>query len=371
MRRARWIIQPNPESSRPVIYHCISRVVNRDFVFGTLEKEQLRKFMRMYEVFSGNRVLAYCFMSNHIHLLLEVIPAAPEGLTDAELLRRLRAIHSEAWVADVAAELAEAREAVAAGRSDESQVEAIHARFTYRMHDLSQFMKSFMQRYTQWHNGQHQRKGRLWEDRFKSVIVESGIAARTMAAYIDLNPVRAGMVTDPAEYRWSSYGEAVGGGNKGNGKKAREGLVRACMVGSTKSEIRNSKGEEDDYSADRWKETSRIYRRAMGLALGRKSGKAEVDKEKIKPGLNTEEALAAKDNGTVLPDMGMAAMLRHRVRYFTDGAVIGSREFVNAAFAGARGRFGPKRKDGARALRGGASAARGVLWSVRDLRLEV
>ncbi len=62
---------------------------------------------------------------------------------------------------------------------------------------------------------------------FLFMIVESGKAARTIAAYIDLNPVRAGMVVDPAEYRWSSYGEAVGGGNKGNGKKAREGLVRA------------------------------------------------------------------------------------------------------------------------------------------------
>jgi hypothetical protein len=50
----------------------------------------------------------------------------------------------------------------------------------------------------------------------------NGVAARTMAAYIDLNPVRAGMVTDPADYRWSSYGEAIGGGAKGNGKKARE-----------------------------------------------------------------------------------------------------------------------------------------------------
>ena len=48
-----------------------------------------------------------------------------------------------------------------------------------------------------------------------------------MAAYIDLNPVRAGMVADLADYRWSSYGEAIGGGRKGNGKKAREGLVRA------------------------------------------------------------------------------------------------------------------------------------------------
>ena len=52
-----------------------------------------------------------------------------------------------------------------------------------------------------------------------------------MAAYIDLNPVRAGMVQDPAEYRWSSYGEAVGGGKKGNGKKAREGLVSPSLTG--------------------------------------------------------------------------------------------------------------------------------------------
>jgi REP element-mobilizing transposase RayT len=187
MRRARWIIKPKPESTKPVIYHCISRVVNREFVFESIEKEQLRKFMRMYEVFSGNRVLSYCFMSNHIHLLLEIVPAAPEGISDGELLRRLRAINSEAQVAEVAEELEGARKAIAAGRADESLVKAIHARFTYRMHDLSQFMKSFMQRYTQWHNGRHRRKGRLWEDRFKSVIVESGIAARTMAAYIDLN----------------------------------------------------------------------------------------------------------------------------------------------------------------------------------------
>ena len=360
MRRARWIIKPKPESRKPVIYHCISRVVNRDFVFQAAEKEQLRMLMRMYEGFSGNRVLSYCFMSNHIHLLLEIVPAAPEGISDGELLRRLRAINSEAQVAEVAEELEGARNAIAAGRADESLVKAIHARFTYRMHDLSQFMKSFMQRYTQWHNGRHRRKGRLWEDRFKSVIVESGIAARTMAAYIDLNPVRAGMVADPAGYRWSSYGEAVGGGTKGNGKKAREGLVRACLS-----------HEGAGFEAERWQGVSRIYRRAMGLALGRKSGKAEVDRKKIEPALNTEEALAAKDNGTVLPDLGMAAMLLHRVRYFTDGAVIGSRGFVNEAFASARARFGSRRKDGARKLRGGGSGAAGVLWSARDLRVGV
>jgi len=91
-------------------------------------------------------------------------------------------------------------------------------------------MKTFTQRYTQWHNRTHRRTGRLWEDRFKSVIVEDGAACRTMAAYIDLNPVRAGIVKDPAEYRWSSYGESVGGGAKGNGKKAWAGLVRAMRA---------------------------------------------------------------------------------------------------------------------------------------------
>ncbi len=168
------------------------------------------------------------------------------------------------------------------------------------------------------------------------------------------------MVADPAEYRWSSYGEAVGGGTKGNGKKSREGLVRACMS-------HHGVG----FEADKWKEASRIYRRAMGLALGRKSGRAAVDKTKVNPMHNTAEALAAEENGTVLPELGMAKMLQCRVRYFTDGAVIGSKEFVNEAFAGARERFTEKRKDGARKLRGNGAPAAGVLWSVRDLRLRV
>jgi hypothetical protein len=126
------------------------------------------------------------------------------------------------------------------------------------------------------------------------------------------------------------------------------------------------------FEAERWKEVSRIYRRTMGLALGRKSGRAEVEKGVVRPPMNTAEALeAADENGTVLPDLGMAAMLRCRVRYFTDGAVIGSKEFVNEAFAAARQRFSVKRKDGARRMRGSGAAAAGVLWSVRDLRVGV
>ncbi len=340
---------------KPAIYHCISRVVDRRFVFGDAEREHFRMFMRMQENFSGCRVLSYCIMSNHFHLLLEVPPMAEGGISDGELLKRLSAVQTEAFVAGVAKEIAEAR---AAGR-DEVAAE-IHGRFTYRMHNLSEFMKTLLQRFTRWFNRTHERSGTLWEERYKSVIVESGVAARTIAAYIDLNPVRAGMVADPAEYRWSSYGEAVGGGTKGNGKKAREGLVRACMS-----------HQGAGFEAERWKEISRIYRRTMGLALGRKSGRAEVEMGAVQPQMNTAEALKAEENGTVLPDLGMAKMLLCRVRYFTDGAVIGSKEFVNEAFAGARERFTAKRKDGARKLRGNGAPAAGVLWSVRDLRVRV
>jgi REP element-mobilizing transposase RayT len=355
MRQARWLAPWRDSAEKPAIYHCISRVVDRRFVFGEVEREKFRMFMRMQEDFSGCRVLSYCVMSNHFHLLLEMPPMPEGGISDEELLKRLSATSTEAFVAVVAKELMEARAAGNAGR-----VAEIHARFSYRMHNLSEFMKTLLQRFTRWFNRNHNRSGTLWEERYKSVIVESGVAARTMAAYIDLNPVRAGMVSDPAQYRWSSYGEAVGGGPKGNGKKARAGLVRACMSHCG-----------GGFEAEKWKEVSRIYRRAMGLALGRKSGRAAVEKSAARPQMNTAEALEAKDNGTALPDMRMAAMLRHRVRYFTDGAVIGSKTFVNEAFAGARERFTAKRKDGARRMRGSGAPAAGVLWSVRDLRMRI
>ena len=288
---------------------------------------------------------------------------AEGGLSDEALLQRLSGLYSEAFVAGLAAELEEARKLVAEAGADESRVAEIHARFTYRMHDLSQFMKGLLIRFTRWFNRTHNRTGTLWEERFKSVIVESGVAARTMAAYIDLNPVRAGMVIDPADYRWSSYGEAVGGGSKGNGKKAREGLVRAYFC-----------DQEVGFDAEKWRDVSRLYRRLMGMALGRKPGRSENQRRSqaaARVTTNTAELLENKDNETVLKDLGMAKLLRCRIRYFTDGAVIGSREFVNEAFASARERFGPKRKDGARAMKGNASGANGVLWSMRDLRVGV
>ena len=354
----RFIVPWKASAAKPAIYHCVSRVVDRRFAFEDREGEHFRKFMRMQEKFSGCRVLSYCLMSNHFHILLEVPPMPEGGISDDGLLQRLSAIYSEAFVAVVGKDLSDARTA-----GNEVRVREIHARFTYRMHDLSECMKTMLQRFTRWFNRTHARTGTLWEERFKSVIVESGVAARTMAAYIDLNPVRAGMVKDPADYRWSSYGEAIGGGTKGNGKKAREGLVRAWFC-----------DQGEGLEAEKWREVSRLYRRMMGLALGRTPGRGEVSQAAKGLGqttMNTAEMLAGGDNETVLKDLGLAKMLRCRVRYFTDGAVIGSKEFVNEVFAHARERFTAKRKEGARRLRGNGKPAAGLLWSARDLRVGI
>ncbi|MGL5017559.1 MAG: transposase, partial [Luteolibacter sp.] len=310
--RKRWTVHWKDSRTKPVIYHCLSRVVGRQFVLEVDEREHFRMLMRMCEKFTGCRVLSYCLMSNHFHLLLEVQPMPEGGISDEELLRRLGVFYSEAEVAEVAKELEDvaavrvrgefelppvdemgipltlAQEMALAKQEAVHRREEVRSRYTRRMHDLSEFMKSLLERFTKWFNRDHSRSGTLWEDRFKSVIVESGTAARTMAAYIDLNPVRAGMVEDPAEYRWSSYGEAVGGGRKGNGKKAREGLVRAYFC-----------DQGVGFEAERWGEVSRLYRRLMGLALQRKSGKAEVvSKRRSQTAGTASEVLEATDNGT-------------------------------------------------------------------------
>jgi putative transposase len=282
-------------------------------------------------------------------------------------LKRIGGLYPKAFVAAVAKELAAARQVVAQGLATdgEAYVQRIHERFTYRMHDLSEFMKTLLQRFTRWHNKRTKRCGNLWEETFKSVVVEDGLASRTMAAYIDLNPVRAGLATDPAEYRWSSYGEAMGATGR-SGTKAKAGLVRAIMA---------EKGAEADVR--HWAgKTSRQYRMLL-LEEGEEKTREVVDEageevtQVIKKGISTQKVAAELSQLEVGRDVALRQMLRWKVRYFTDGAAIGSRAFVDGLFEQCRDRFGPMRKSGARRMRGKAAGAADLLWSARDLRLGI
>jgi len=70
---------------------------------------------------------------------------------------------------------------------------------------IAKLMQSIGRRYVQYINRSYRRTGSLWEGRFKSSLVQVEEYLLTCMRYIELNPVRANMVNDPAQYRWSSY----------------------------------------------------------------------------------------------------------------------------------------------------------------------
>ncbi len=305
---------------KPAIYHCVSRVVDRRFVLGDAEREQFVRYMRVYERFCGVRVLAFCVMSNHFHILLEV-PAAPEergaDWSDERLLDHLTALYSQPQMGKLRWELEHYRQ-----QDNTEAADAFRERYFRRMWDLSQFMKTLKQRFTRWFNRHHERKGTLWEERFKSVLVEDGHAARTTAAYIDLNPVRAEMVDDPKDYRWCSFGEAVA-----KVKRSREGLQRVMFEAG-----RSTSGEE--IAAEElitWRKAAHRYRQILYLALNR--NRADVDAEDT-------------------PQISEVRALRCQVKHLIDGMVLGTGPFVENIFCWCRSLFGEKRKTGARKLRG-------------------
>ena len=104
------------------------------------------------------------------------------------------------FLSSAAVSAAAARQMVArwVSAGDTGSPERLRYRLWAQVNDLSAFMKLLKQRFSQWFNRTHQRTGTLWEERFRSVLIEgTGPALATVAAYIDLNPVRAGLVHDP------------------------------------------------------------------------------------------------------------------------------------------------------------------------------
>jgi putative transposase len=223
---------------------------------------------------------------------------------------------------------------------------------------VSQFMKTLKQRFTQWFNKRHRRKGTLWEERFRSVLVEGGGGPLAMmAAYIDLNPVRANVVADPKDYRWCGYAEAVAGV-----KMAQEGMQIAAEAQRSASGVNIAKVAKITR-----KEAAQEYRKLM-LTWGQDRGE-KADGKPVKRGFDKARAKKELARGGRL---GRAELLRCRVRYFTDGAVIGGKAFVNEVFSAMKERFGPNRKDGARRMRGlDAASADEQVFSLRDLKTGV
>ena len=165
MRRPRLLA---PASCTHAIYHCVSRVVDRRKIFHKAEKEQFVKYMRVYERLCGLRILTYCVMGNHFHLLVEV-PRRPAVLPTEEALT---ALVGETLGQAAARALDHQFERWRHQKNLTAITDEMNRWFA-QMWDLGRFMKVLKQRFSQWYNGRHhpvRRTGTLWEDRYRSVL---------------------------------------------------------------------------------------------------------------------------------------------------------------------------------------------------------
>lgn len=265
-------------------------------------------------------------MSNHFHVLLRV-PVMGE-VSDQELMRRYRVLYPKptkyqtASIAVMEKQLAEGGE----------EAEAIRRKLLARMGDVSQYMKALKQRFSVWYNRSHQRYGTLWAERFKSVLVEGkGNPLQTMAAYIDLNPVRAGIVADSKDYRFCGYAEAVAH-SAGSGRAAMDGL-RSIWCHHADGSLREKESSDSD-----------ALQSHRELIFGKRAGEPGLS------GAAREKALKILEKeDAVLPK---TTVLRCRVRYFTDGAILGSQEYVRGFIDVWQMEKGRKRAPKANLLRG-------------------
>ena len=319
-------------------------------IFKGKDKSIFRKMMRDLEAFMGVRVITYCFMTNHFHLLIEIPdPDELAPLSEDELPAILPRISDPTAVRTVKEELKRAH-----AEGNEAAVAAILARYERRRGSLSQFMKELKMRMTRYMNKRLNRTGTLWESRYKSVLVEgSELALLTVAAYIDLNPVRARIVDRPEDYHWCGYSEAISG-TRGS-KLARKGLGVALSESLSDPEMRTD-----------WRRTSARYRQFL-YEEGEAREANEVTGESARSGFASESVVAVIGNQGQMP---IRSVVRHRVRYFCDGLILGSFDFVEEVFerGKASGLLDSSRESGARKMRG---ANWGSLRSYRDLRKDV
>lgn len=324
-------------------YHCISRVAHREFLIRDAEKGRFVALMREYEEFCRVKVLDHCIMSNHFHILVAV-PRRPDVLpTDEELIQSVERLTSlGSGAGDLRQRLERYRQ-----QGDEASAEALRERFFSRMWDVSAFMKELKQRFTQWYNGVHDHEGTLWQGRFRSVLVEgAGNILATMAAYIDLNSIRAKIRNDPADYLWCGYAQALRGD-----KRALEGLAHivAGLLGVTVDTVKEE-------------EVIRVYRQWLYEQGEEKKG---ADGEPVRPGLSPEAVAMMREARGRVP---LSDYLRHRVRYFSDAVILGTKGFVNEVFEAVRTKQQSKRRDGARRMRGLGPEK---LYVLRDLQVNV
>jgi putative transposase len=284
-RKPRMIIE-----GEPAVYHVISRTALDGFVLGDGEKDFLLRLIRKLSSVYFAEVLGFCLMGNHFHMVVRMHTG--DGISDEEMRSRFEKYYSGQ------------KRILLAGQIPT---------FRQKWASLSEYVREIKQGFSRYYNKRHKRKGFFWSERFKSVIVEEGETLINCLAYVDLNPVRAGIVAKPDDYRWNSLGYHLQTGNKGKFLSLDLGLTGSGRRGR--------------------KERLAVYRQFVyeKSSLAGQKGKqiapevfAEARRQKLQPG-PVDRFLC-------------------RTRYFTDSGIIGSKEFVRKHHTRLQGEEGGKEK---------------------------
>ncbi len=292
-RIARMIIP-----DQKAVYHVMSRSALDGYPLNDFEKDfivdLIKKLSRVYFV----DILGFCIMGNHFHLAVRTYPESE--LADEEVRKRYAAHYGQ----DIA----------------DGQIPYFRRKWC----DLSEFIRDIKQMFTRFYNKRHNRAGFFWGSRFKSVIVEDGETLINCLAYIDLNPIRAGLVERPEDYRWSSLSYHVQTANKDDFLSLDFGLAEFGVLDA----------------GDCLRRYRRFVYEAGGLERPDKPQAGVIDQEIV-------ETERKKDF-----NLTRTQRFLYRTRYFSDSGIIGSKEFVAANYQRFKDLFACKHEKQPKAIKG-------------------
>jgi REP element-mobilizing transposase RayT len=168
-------------------YHLCGRVAGEKDYYPFQNKSNSHQFLEFLKFYSNGYeadLLSYCLMGNHFHIIIRM--KKPRKLSDKYLMGKALEFYPKS-------------EYLISRWKSEDWV-----KFESRLFDVSEFMRSLNRAFTVWFNKEYDCRGRFWGDRFKSTILDTPQAIQECMLYVDLNPVRAGIVDKPEDFELSS-----------------------------------------------------------------------------------------------------------------------------------------------------------------------
>jgi REP element-mobilizing transposase RayT len=187
-------------------YHCISRCVRRAFLCGDGYEHRKQWIENRIELLAGSFAVSVCgfsVMDNHLHVLIRLDPDMATGWSDEDVVRR--------WIAVYPPRTLDLKDpkVVQMWVDHELKNEERVATYRQRLTELGWFMKALKEPLARLANKEDDCKGTFWESRYKSIAILDEEALLATCAYIDLNPVAAGIAATPETSRHTSVRQRV------------------------------------------------------------------------------------------------------------------------------------------------------------------